>query len=124
MTDMNRRDFLLAMGMARAPLAAVGQSASAVAEVILHISGSGNDQNPGTHEHPLATLSGAQRAVRELKKTIRRPIRVLMHAGTYHLERPLVFTEEDSGTADALITYAVAPSERATLSGGRRLDCR
>lgn len=124
MTDMNRRDFLLAMGMAPAPLAAAGQSTSAGAETILHISDSGNDQNPGTQEHPLATLSGAQRAVREIKKTVRRPIRVLVHAGTYYLERPIVFKEEDSGTADALITYAVAPGERATLSGGRRLDCR
>src|ERR1017187_7478217 len=123
MTDMNRRDFLLAVGMAPAPLAAAGQTALAGAEIVLHVSESGSDQNPGTQEHPLATLSGAQRAVRELKETVRRPIRVLVRAGTYYLERPLVFREEDSGTADALITYAVAPGERATLSGGRRLDC-
>ena len=120
---MNRRDFLLAVGMAPAPLAAAGQTALAGAEIVLHVSESGSDQNPGTQEHPLATLSGAQRAVRELKETVRRPIRVLVRAGTYYLERPLVFREEDSGTADALITYAVAPGERATLSGGRRLDC-
>jgi hypothetical protein len=124
MTDINRRDFLLAMGMAPASLAVAGQTASAGAEMILHVSESGSDQNPGTQEHPLATLSGAQRAVRELKKTVRRPILVLVHAGTYYLERPLAFNGEDSGTADALITYAVAPGERVTLSGGRRLDCK
>jgi hypothetical protein len=124
MTDIKRRDFLLAMGMAPAPLAAAGQIATAGAEMSLHVSESGSDQNPGTQERPLATLSGAQRAVRELKKTIRRPIRVVVHSGTYYLEGPLVFKEEDSGTADALITYAVAPGERVTLSGGRRLNCR
>ena len=84
MTDIDRRDFLLAMGMAPAPLAAAGQTASAGAEIILHVAESGSDQNPGTQEHPLATLGGTQRAVRELKKTVRRPIRVLVHTGTYH----------------------------------------
>ena len=46
------------------------------------------------------------------------PIRVLLRGGTYFIEEPFVFTPDDSGMADAPITYAAYPGEKPILSGG------
>ncbi len=70
---------------------------------------------------PFATLQRAQEAVRELKKSEagrRRAIEVQVRGGTYFLGEPLVFTEQDSGTADTPIIYAAYPGERPVLTGG------
>ncbi|MHC4791523.1 MAG: right-handed parallel beta-helix repeat-containing protein, partial [Planctomycetota bacterium] len=66
----------------------------------------------------------ARDAVRQLKKTANRPIKVLVRAGTHYLDKPLVFGPADSGTAEAPITYAAYRGELVTISGGRKLDCK
>src|SRR5262249_58142327 len=50
---------------------------------------------------------------------LRQPVTVRFRGGTYALAEPLVLTPEDSGTAEAPVTYAAAPGERPVLSGGR-----
>jgi len=90
----------------------------------LYVATTGDDANPGTEDRPLATLSAARDAVRELKSTAVGPIEVLVGAGTYYLDEPLVFGPADSGTAAAPITYAAQPGEVVTISGGVKLDCR
>ncbi len=89
-----------------------------------YIATDGDDSSSGTVERPFSTFSRAKDAVRELKKTVERPIKVLVRAGTYYLHEPLEFGPDDSGTAEAPITYSAYPDELVTLSGGRRLECQ
>jgi hypothetical protein len=91
--------------------------------VDFYVAASGNDTNPGTEEKPFATLARARDAVRELMKTVREPVNVLIRGGTYYQEEPLVFGPEDSGTAEGPVTYAAYPGELVTISGGQKLDC-
>jgi len=91
----------------------------------LYVAPNGDDDNPGTKEKPFATLKRARDAVQELKKKIKKPVTVLVREGTYYQDdEPLVFRPEDSGTAEAPITYAAYPGELVTISGGRKLNCQ
>ena len=47
-----------------------------------------------------------------------RPVRVLLRGGTYTLGRTLELLPEDSGTAEAPVTYGAYPGESPILSGG------
>ncbi len=62
--------------------------------------------------------------MRELKKPgpLAAPVTVFLLGGQYRLENPVVFTPEDSGTAQAAITYMPAPGESPVLDGGRRIQ--
>jgi parallel beta-helix repeat protein len=90
---------------------------NAAAGIALHVATIGNDANPGTAERPFRTLERARNAIRGLPRT--QPITVLIHGGTYYLERPLHLEPRDSGTPAAPITYRAAPGETVVLSGGR-----
>lgn len=50
------------------------------------------------------------------------PIQVWLHNGTYYLPEIVVFTAEDSGSSNALISYAAVPGERVVVSAGHRLS--
>jgi len=90
----------------------------------LFVAVNGSDANPGTEAKPFATLARARDVVRELKRTETGPLTVLVRGGTYYQDEPLVFGPEDSGTAEAPVTYAAYPGELVTISGGRQLDCK
>ena len=89
-----------------------------------YVSGSGHDRNPGTKAAPFATLARAQQALRSWKKTASGPALVEVRQGTYALDRPLVFSPEDSGSQASPVVFAASPGERVTISGSRALDCR
>lgn len=84
---------------------------------------SGKMAEPGGNDGPFATVARAREAVRALLKTQKEPrrVNVLLRGGTYHLESPLEFGPEDSGTEKAPVVYAAATGEKVILSGGRRL---
>lgn len=90
--------------------------------VTFYIASSGNDRNPGTVKLPFATLDRAQEAVRRLQDSSA-PVTVLIREGTYYLKSPLTFRSDDSGSNRAQVLYAAYPSERVTISGGRKLSC-
>jgi hypothetical protein len=100
-----------------------GAQKADVKETVFCVATNGSDQNPGTMAKPFATLEKAKAAVRERVKISRQPIRVLLREGTYYLSRPLEFRQEDSGSAEAPVTYAAQPGERVTISGGILLPC-
>lgn len=83
-------------------------------------SGRLEDKSPDGRDGPFATVGRAQAAVRALKKQgpLAAPVTVYVR-GTHRLAAPLVFTPEDSGTADCPVTYAAMPGGPAVLSGGR-----
>lgn len=79
----------------------------------------GNDSAPGTKASPLATLAGAQRAVRQrVAAGLDGDVLVTLHGGTYVLIEPLVFGPEDSGSEKWAVTYQAAPGEKVEISGG------
>jgi len=87
----------------------------------LYVSPDGNDANPGTVDRPFASPEKAIESVRQelaKRKDHPEPINVIFRSGVYRLIRPLKFTPEDSGTAEAPVTYAAAPGEEVVFSGG------
>jgi hypothetical protein len=101
------------------------------AAIIVHVAPQGNDSwsgrtaqaNPERTDGPLASLDGAKNAVRRIKAARKTPgpIRVIFADGTYRLTKPVIFTPDDSGTADSPITYQAAKGANPVISGGRRI---
>jgi hypothetical protein len=75
------------------------------------------EPNAAGTDGPWATLARAQAAVRGRKERTA-PVTVLLRGGTYFLTEPVIFTAEDSGSAEAPVTYAAYPGEQPRLSGG------
>jgi parallel beta-helix repeat protein len=96
-----------------------------------HVSSLGNDRWSGTlaapvaakTDGPFATIERARDEVRRWNRAGRLPegATVLVHAGTYELEKTLVFGTEDSGSATAPVVYRAAPGEKVVVIGGRRI---
>jgi hypothetical protein len=85
----------------------------------IYVSPKGSDANPGTIEKPVASVTRAQ----ELARTARSsgPVTVSLREGTHYLKAPLVFTDADSGTSAAPVSYQAYEGEKPVLSGGRLL---
>ena len=108
---------------------AIATAAGQVVAQTLHVAPDGNDQWSGKPQRPnaqktdgpLASLAGARDAVRRIKAVgaFKEPVNIIIAAGTYTLGEPVVFTPEDSGTAQAPITYQAADGAKPLFSGGR-----
>ena len=87
-------------------------------------SGTLAEPNADKTDGPLSTIAAARNTIRKLKADgkLNGPVRVVLRAGTYQLSETLVFGPEDSGTADAPITYAAQPGEKVVLSGGTAIS--
>ena len=94
---------------------------AAQAPIVYYVAPNGSDQNAGKLATPFATIEHARDAVRSLKRN-GAPVTVYLRGGAYSLATPLHFLSEDSGTADAPVTYAAYKDERPVISGGRRID--
>ncbi|GAB3818368.1 hypothetical protein GCM10028820_20590 [Tessaracoccus terricola] len=113
---------LLAAG--GAAVAHADPAAPTQAGLVLHVAPGGSDSAPGTQEEPLLTLEGARDAIREIRASEGLPdggITVDLHEGTYPRTSSFELGEQDSGTADAPITYRSHPGETAHISGGVQL---
>ncbi|HPP52533.1 MAG TPA: hypothetical protein PK777_06270, partial [Thermoguttaceae bacterium] len=97
-----------------------------------YVSPAGNDRwsgrlaapNPDQTDGPFASLQRARSAVREFKNQpagLKEPVEVVLRAGCYFLQEPIVFEPEDSGAPDCPITYKAHPGEQVILSGGVRI---
>ena len=92
----------------------------------LYVAPWGHDTWPGTAELPLATLAGAQEAVRERTAQMDADIVVNLRGGTYALTDPLRFSAAagDSGTGGHSVVYqaygyATSWQEAPIISGGQ-----
>lgn len=96
-------------------------SAATTSAADVYVSPQGSDANPGTADRPFATLARARDAVRALKAQgpLAESVRVIVADGVYTLTEPLVLTAEDSGTAQAPVSYEAASGARPVFSGGR-----
>ena len=79
--------------------------------------------NAGRTDGPLATLTGARDALRKLRAAgpVREAVRVVVADGRYEVREPLVLAPEDTGTAEAPLSFEAAPGARPVFSGGRIL---
>ncbi|MCE5268732.1 MAG: right-handed parallel beta-helix repeat-containing protein [Planctomycetaceae bacterium] len=97
----------------------------------LFVATDGNDRWSGKLERPnatrsdgpLATLTGARNAVRQIKARGRlaEPITVHIANGIYSLSEALVFEPQDSGFPDAPIIYQAAEGAKPVFTGGRSI---
>ena len=78
-----------------------------------HVAPTGNDTNPGAADKPFATLEKARDAARANPGADT----ILVHGGTYWMDKPLVLTSADSG-----ITITAITGEKPVLSGGQRIS--
>jgi len=120
-----RHSRLLAIGLILQFLApAVLRGAETATPVELFVATTGSDQNPGTLDRPFATLEAARGAIRALKGAGPLPaggVTVWLRAGTYPISRTFLLEGQDSGTANAPITYSNYKDELVSLSGGREI---
>src|SRR5579863_6766978 len=93
---------------------------SGPSEADRYVATDGDDQAAGTKAAPFRTIAKAQAALRA-RPVKEQPISVWIRGGTYYLSGPLLFTPDDSGSAEAPVTYAAYPGERVTISGGVKL---
>ena len=116
-------------GLAALLVAAVTTAdAAGKAETKLYVSPAGNDAwsgrlsapNTAKSDGPLASLEKARDAVRALRRAGKTtgPVTILLRGGTYTLAKPLTLAPQDSGSPDALLTFAAYPNERPVISGG------
>ena len=131
---MNRRLFIISLvamlfistvSLVSAQSAQTAQSdvsaEDATSVVAIFVSPSGNDDNPGTIEAPLATMVGARDKIRELKEAgslLSGGVTVYFRGGLYPIKETVYFSEDDSGTVTAPIRYEAYPGETPVFSGG------
>ncbi len=84
----------------------------------IYVSPDGNDRASGNFFHPVRTISEAQKRVRSLiKKGARGKIEVIISEGIYYLDKPLVFTPEDSGNDNLTIIYRSRKGSHPVITG-------
>jgi len=81
------------------------------------------EPNKEKTDGPFATIERARGAIHQLKAkhSLAKPVTVMIRAGTYFLDKPLVFMPQDSGTKKCPIKYTAYSSEKPILSGGRKI---
>lgn len=109
------------MKLIQPTLALIALSARAAPPPITYyVAPTGSDQASGKQGAPFATIEHARDVVRSLKHS-GTPVTIYLRGGTYSLSRPLHFAPEDSGTAEAPVTYAAYKNEHPVISGGRAI---
>jgi hypothetical protein len=107
-----------------------GQSTAPQSDIYLSTSGkdewSGRLAEPAADgtDGPVRTLDQARLRVAQLRRLQpgrNRPILVSVRGGVYHLDQPLRFQPEDSGTESSPTIYKAFGDERPVLSGGVRI---
>ena len=80
----------------------------------------------GSFSHPFKTIQQAKEYVKTLdKSSFSNGINVAIKSGFYYIDEPIVFNEQDSGTADCPITYVgygIENGNRPILSGGNIVE--
>ncbi len=88
----------------------VGFGSTAGAERVFKVSPDG----------PLRSIAEARDEIRKLRPS--ESVRVIVSEGVYPISNAIVFTPEDSGTAEAPVVYEAAPGARPVISGGKAID--
>jgi hypothetical protein len=103
------------------PLLATAIAASfALGGVDVYVAPNGDDSNNGSAQAPFASLAAARDALRNVRAAgvPAGEMTVWIADGDYRLETPLIFSTDDSGTAEAPVVYRAATQGGARLFGG------
>jgi hypothetical protein len=85
----------------------------------IFLSPSGNDNNPGTLDKPLATLQEAAGKARDLRKTNPgQAVEIIALEGEYLMMQPLTLTSADGGTAEQPLVFKAEQGKKAVFRGG------
>ena len=88
-------------------------------------SGSSLQPNSARTDGPLATVVAARNRIRQLRRSgglpCSEPVTVHLCGGRYFVGASVTLAAEDSGTADAPVTYRARGDEKVRLIGGREL---
>ncbi|MCX6328102.1 MAG: PDZ domain-containing protein [Bacteroidia bacterium] len=96
---------------------------SCTKSVHLYVATNGNDNSDGSIENPFYTIRKAVDVAREFRGSHKRcNITIVVRKGTYYLDKPLLFSPEDSGTEGFPLTISGYQGEKPVLSGGRRIN--
>ncbi|MGB3296799.1 MAG: right-handed parallel beta-helix repeat-containing protein [Phormidesmis sp.] len=108
----------------RAQNMAQGQTSNQAAadEFMLFVAPNGSDSNSGSLSQPLATLTGARNLIRQRSKQKKVPVVVNLRGGNYILQESFELQAQDSGTAEAPVTYQAYQNEKPRLIGGKLLQ--
>jgi hypothetical protein len=107
--------FLIVVQMAQAACLATA------APMIIHVDIKGDDAADGSADHPVATVSAAQKRVRSALAANAKEITVQIAPGNYVLSEPLRLTAEDaSKSSTGSLTFASAGGQ-VRLSGGQKI---
>ena len=89
----------------------------------IYVSPNGDDSNPGKIDSPLATLDGARKKAVKLRKSIGdEPINVYFRGGDYTFNSTVEFSELDSGSENASVTYSAYKGETVNFKGSVKLN--
>jgi len=88
--------------------------------VTIYVSPEGNDNQSGSKNQPVQSLSKARELAEEHAGNS--VVNISLKDGTYYLEETLIFKPEDSGTEKFPMTWQAANEGKAVISGGMLLD--
>lgn len=83
-------------------------------EMVLFVSTSGDDNNPGTKEQPFATLKKATEIIS--LHAGKKAITIYLKEGTHYIAEPILLTASNSGTKDYPIVFSSYADEHAVIS--------
>mgnify|MGYP000901838692 FL=1 len=90
--------------------------------LIIFVSKDGNDKNSGTQNSPLKSLEKARDIIRVKRKELKeQPVVVYIGEGYYHMNSPVIFTSEDSGTGNAPVLYTAGNGKKPVFTGSTQL---
>ena len=94
--------------------------ARSLAQTSFFVSPRGNDSNPGTEAKPFGSVS---RAVKEVRNH-QGKINLYLIGGTYRLDKPVVFTAEDSRQNGNTLTLTNYKKQKVTISSSAVLNLK
>lgn len=90
----------------------------------IYVRATGNNNNSGTEESPVATLEAARDLIRQYKAINDLPkggITVWIGKGQYDQNTPFILNENDSGEPDAPIVWRALPDQDVQVTGGKSI---
>jgi hypothetical protein len=88
---------------------------------VFYVSPSGSDMNVGTESQPFRTIGKAQELVHAINRNMTQDIVVYLRGGTYRVDHPVMFDQNDSGFNGHRVIYKRYANEMPVVSGGQSI---